>query len=52
MSNASASPSPRPLRVAAVQMVSKPDIAANLRDAAALIGDAVARGARLASSAT
>ena len=47
MSNASASPSPRPLRVAAVQMVSKPDIAANLRDAAALIGDAVARGARL-----
>jgi nitrilase len=35
------------LRVAAVQMVSKPDIAANLRDAAALIDEAAARGARL-----
>jgi predicted amidohydrolase len=41
-------PVPTPsLRVAAVQMVSKPDIAANLRDAAALIADAVAQGARL-----
>ncbi len=35
------------LRVAAVQMVSKPDIAANLRDAAALIEEAASRGARL-----
>jgi nitrilase len=35
------------LRVAAVQMVSKPDIGANLRDAAALIDEACAQGARL-----
>ncbi len=35
------------LRVAAVQMVSKPDIDANLRDAAALVAEAAARGARL-----
>ena len=37
----------RSIRVAAVQMVSKPDIAANLRDAAALIAEAVAQEARL-----
>ncbi len=36
-----------PVRVAAVQMVSKPDIAANLRDAATLIDQACAQGARL-----
>jgi predicted amidohydrolase len=36
-----------PLRVAAVQMVSKPDVAANLRDAAALVAEAAAQGARL-----
>ena len=42
-----APPSPRSIRVAAVQMVSKPDVSANLRDAAALIGEAVDRGARL-----
>ncbi len=47
MSNPSATASPSTIRVAAVQMVSKPDVAANLRDAAALIGDAVAHGARL-----
>ena len=47
MTNSSAAPSPTSVRVAAVQMVSKPDIAANLRDAAALIGEAVARGAQL-----
>jgi predicted amidohydrolase len=47
MSTASASPSSNSLRVAAVQMVSRPDVAANLRDAAALIDEAVARGARL-----
>jgi predicted amidohydrolase len=47
MSNPSATASPAPIRVAAVQMVSKPDVAANLRDAAGLIDDAVARGARL-----
>jgi len=35
------------VRVAAVQMVSKPDIGANLRDAAALIDEACAQGARL-----
>jgi len=35
------------LRVAAVQMVSKPDVAANLRDASALIAQAAAQGARL-----
>lgn len=35
------------IRVAAVQMVSKPDVAANLRDAAAMIGEAAARGAQL-----
>ena len=35
------------VRVAAVQMVSKPDIGANLRDAAALIDAACAQGARL-----
>ena len=38
---------PAPLRVGAVQMVSKPDVAANLRDAAALIAEAAALGARL-----
>ena len=42
-----APPSPRSVRVAAVQMVSKPDVAANLRDAAALVAEAAARGARL-----
>jgi predicted amidohydrolase len=42
-----APPSPRSIRVAAVQMVSKPDVAANLRDAAALIGKAADQGARL-----
>ena len=42
-----APPSPRSIRVAAVQMVSKPDVAANLRDAAALIGEAADQGARL-----
>jgi predicted amidohydrolase len=47
MSTASALPSSNWLRVAAVQMVSRPDVAANLRDAAALIDEAVARGARL-----
>jgi nitrilase len=41
------SPSSTTLRVAAVQMVSKPDIGANLRDAAALIDEACAQGARL-----
>ncbi len=46
MSNASASPQTT-LRVAAVQMVSKPDVAANLRDAAALVAQAAGRGARL-----
>jgi predicted amidohydrolase len=40
-------PPPATLRVAAVQMVSKPDVAANLRDAAALVGEAAAQGARL-----
>jgi deaminated glutathione amidase len=35
------------VRVAAVQMVSKPDIAANLRDAAVLVDQAAAQGARL-----
>jgi predicted amidohydrolase len=47
MSTPSASPSPLSIRVAAVQMVSKPDVAANLRDASALIGEAASRGARL-----
>jgi len=42
-----APPSPRSIRVAAVQMVSKPDVAANLRDAAALITEAADQGARL-----
>lgn len=42
-----APPSPRSIRVAAVQMVSKPDVAANLRDAAALICEAADQGARL-----
>jgi predicted amidohydrolase len=46
MSNASASPQTT-LRVAAVQMVSKPDVAANLRDAATLVAQAAGRGARL-----
>ncbi len=36
-----------PFRVAAVQMVSKPDVAANLRDAATLVEEAAARGAHL-----
>ena len=40
-------PSPRSACVAAVQMVSKPDVAANLRDAAALVAEAAAQGARL-----
>jgi nitrilase len=35
------------LRVAAVQMVSKPEVAANLHDAEGLIGEAVSHGARL-----
>ena len=47
MSTPSASPSPRSIRVAAVQMVSKPDVATNLREASALIAEAAARGARL-----
>ena len=47
MTSSSAPPSPRSIRVAAVQMVSKPDVAANLRDASALIAEAAARGARL-----
>jgi len=47
MTHSSTSPSSTSVRVAAVQMVSKPDIAANLRDAAALIGEAAARGAQL-----
>jgi len=47
MPNPSATASPTMIRVAAVQMVSKPDVAANLRDAAGLIDDAAARGARL-----
>ena len=42
-----APPSPRSVRVAAVQMVSKPDVAANLRDVAALVAEAAAQGARL-----
>jgi len=42
-----APPSPRSIRVAAVQMVSKPDVAANLRDAAALITEAADQGTRL-----
>jgi nitrilase len=42
-----APPSPRSVRVAAVQMVSKPDVAANLRDASALVAEAAAQGARL-----
>ncbi len=41
------SSSPTSIRVAAVQMVSKPDIAANLRDAAKLVDEACARGAHL-----
>jgi len=40
-------PSADSIRVAAVQMVSKPDVGANLRDAAALIDEAAARGAQL-----
>jgi predicted amidohydrolase len=47
MTNPAVPPSPSRVRVAAVQMVSKPDVAANLRDAAALIAEATARGARL-----
>jgi len=47
MSASPAAVPPRPIRVAAVQMVSKPDVAANLREAAALVADAAARGARL-----
>lgn len=47
MTTVSAPLLPGSLRVAAVQMVSRPDIAANLRDAAALIAEAAARGARL-----
>jgi nitrilase len=42
-----APPSPRSVRVAAVQMVSKPDVSANLRDASALVAEAAAQGARL-----
>ena len=42
-----APPSPRSVRVAAVQMVSKPDVAANLRDASVLVAEAAAQGARL-----
>jgi len=47
MSTPPAPPTPGSVRVAAVQMVSKPDVAANLRDASALIGEAASRGARL-----
>ena len=47
MNDFSAPRSPTSLRVAAVQMVSKPDVAANLRDAVALIDQAAAQGARL-----
>ncbi len=47
MSSPSPIASPTTIRVAAVQMVSKPDVAANLRDAAGLIDDAAAHGARL-----
>ncbi len=35
------------LRVAAVQMVSKPDVEANLRDAEALTAEAASGGAQL-----
>ena len=35
------------IRVAAVQMVSTPEVATNLRDAATLIAEAAAKGARL-----
>jgi nitrilase len=47
MPPSSAPVSPGTIRVAAVQMVSKPQVAANLRDAAALIAEAVGHGARL-----
>jgi predicted amidohydrolase len=47
MSASFAPVAPTSIRVAAVQMVSKPEISANLRDAAALIDEAVAQGARL-----
>jgi predicted amidohydrolase len=47
MTLATASPASSSIRVAAVQMVSKPGLAANLRDAATLIEEAAARGARL-----
>ena len=47
MTSPSTMPSPRSACVAAVQMVSKPDVAANLRDAAALVAEAAAQGARL-----
>jgi predicted amidohydrolase len=47
MSTSPASSSPSSVRVAAVQMVSKPEIAANLRDASTLIDEAVGQGARL-----
>jgi predicted amidohydrolase len=47
MSSPSPIASPTTIRVAAVQMVSKPDVAANLSDAAGLIDDAAAHGARL-----
>lgn len=40
-------PRPSTVRVAAVQMVSKPQVAANLRDAADLITEAALAGARL-----
>ncbi|OQY68808.1 MAG: acyltransferase, partial [Rhodocyclaceae bacterium UTPRO2] len=36
-----------PTRIAAVQMVSGPDIAQNLREAERLVAEAAARGARL-----
>jgi len=44
---ASLAPSSDSIRVAAVQMVSKPDVGANLRDASALIDQAAAQGAQL-----
>ena len=47
MTPVSAPPSSTSLRVAAVQMVSKPAVAANLRDAEALIAEAAGRGAQL-----
>jgi predicted amidohydrolase len=47
MTRPAATASASTLRVAAVQMVSKPEIGANLRDAGALVAEAAAQGARL-----